>query len=91
VLWDNQSPVFIAKSFKPASAKRTVDELYPDKDMIVAFGRFFISNQDLASEGKERIELVGTIEGCFHNKKNAAGEGVYDVWIHLARSCGGSV
>lgn len=57
-IWDNQSPVLLAGGFKPETAIKAVDDEYPDKDIIVVFGRYFISTPDLAFRIKNDIELT---------------------------------
>ncbi|EPE08229.1 nadph dehydrogenase [Ophiostoma piceae UAMH 11346] len=50
-------PLIIAGGFSAESAKKLVDEDYPEKDIIVAFGRYFISTPDLPYRLKKGIEL----------------------------------
>lgn len=57
-IWDNQSPVLLAGGFTPETAVKTADEKYPDKDVIIVFGRYFISNPDLVFRVKNGIELT---------------------------------
>lgn len=57
-LWDNQSPVLLAGGFTPESARKSADEEYPDKDVVIVFGRYFISTPDLVFRIKEGIELT---------------------------------
>ncbi|KAI3317269.1 FMN-linked oxidoreductase [Xylariaceae sp. AK1471] len=54
-LWNG--PLLIAGAYKPASAQKHVDEEYPDKDIVVIFGRHFISNPDLVYRIKEGLKL----------------------------------
>lgn len=44
--WDNTSPVLVAGGMTPDSAKALMIQ-WNDKDVVVAFGRYFISNPDL--------------------------------------------
>jgi NADPH2 dehydrogenase len=76
-LWDNQSPVLIAGGFKPASAARAVDEEFKDKDVVIVFGRYFISNPDLVFRVKEGIEFTPYDREKFYNKKQEDG---YITW-----------
>lgn len=76
-LWDNQSPVLIAGGFKPDSARRAVDEEYTGKDIIIVFGRYFISNPDLVFRVKEGIEFTPYDREKFYNKKQEDG---YITW-----------
>lgn len=66
-IWDNQSPVLLAGGFRPASAVTAVDEEFPNRDIIVVFGRFFISNPDLVFRLQKGIELTGYDRGTFYN------------------------
>ena len=56
-IWDNQSPLFLAGGFHPASAKHVVDNEHKDKDIGIVFGRFFISNPDLVFRIQKGLEL----------------------------------
>ncbi|OQO08295.1 hypothetical protein B0A48_06165 [Cryoendolithus antarcticus] len=56
-LWPKDSPVFIAGGFKPDSAKRAVEEEYADRQIAVVFGRYWISNPDLAYRLQHGIDL----------------------------------
>ncbi|KAJ4424152.1 hypothetical protein N0V82_001200 [Gnomoniopsis sp. IMI 355080] len=50
--------VLLAGGFKPDSAVKAVDEEYPNKQVVVVFGRYFISNPDLVFRIKKGIELT---------------------------------
>lgn len=72
-IWDNQSPVLLAGGYRPDSAVAAADVTYPDKDVVIVFGRYFISNPDLvfrvekgiAFEPYERDKfyIPGSVEG----------------------------
>ena len=72
-IWDKQSPVLIAGGFKTESAYRAVDEEYPDKDVAVVFGRYFIPNPDLVFRVRERLELTPYDRSKFYNKRERDG------------------
>lgn len=57
-LWNNQSPVLLAGGFKSESAQKAVDVTYQGFDVVIVFGRYFISNPDLVFRIKEGIEFV---------------------------------
>lgn len=57
-IWANQSPVLLAGGFTPEKAIESVDKEYPDKDIIIVFGRYFISTPDLVFRIKSGIELT---------------------------------
>ncbi|KAI1420460.1 NADH:flavin oxidoreductase/NADH oxidase family protein-like protein [Xylaria sp. FL1777] len=53
-IWNG--PLLVAGGYTPAEAQKLVDE-YLDKDIVVIFGRHFISNPDLVHRIKEGLEL----------------------------------
>jgi 2,4-dienoyl-CoA reductase-like NADH-dependent reductase (Old Yellow Enzyme family) len=65
--WNNTSPVLLAGGFKPDSAKKTVDETYKDKDVVIVFGRSFISTPDLPFRVKNGIALTPYDRNKFYN------------------------
>ncbi|CAG8959779.1 hypothetical protein HYFRA_00001686 [Hymenoscyphus fraxineus] len=72
-IWDNQSPFLVAGGYNGVSAKKTVDEEYKDKDIVVAFGKDFISNPDLVYRLREGLELTPYDMSLFYNKKEEHG------------------
>lgn len=63
-LW--KGPLLVAGGFTPAEAQRLVDQEYPDKEIVVIFGRHFISNPDLVYRIKEGLELSAYERGTFY-------------------------
>ncbi|KAI9164014.1 putative nadph dehydrogenase protein [Paramyrothecium foliicola] len=57
---------FIAGGYTPEEARRLVDEVHPEKDIVVMFGRYFISNPDLVYRMKEGLELNPYDRGTFY-------------------------
>jgi NADPH2 dehydrogenase len=76
-IWDNQSPVLAAGGFKAASAKTLVDQEYKDKDVVVVFGRYFISNPDLVFRLQHGIDFTPYNRDLFYNKGEKKG---YITW-----------
>ncbi|RWA13932.1 hypothetical protein EKO27_g1212 [Xylaria grammica] len=72
-LWDNQSPVVLAGGFLPESATHVVDERWKDFDIIIAFGRYFISNPDLVFRLREGIEFAKYDRTTFYTPGKAEG------------------
>lgn len=72
-LWDQASPIVLAGGFKPLLARRAVDETYKDYDVIVAFGRYFVTNPDLVFRVKEGIPLAGYDRAVFYTPKEPRG------------------
>lgn len=58
-LWaEDGSVALVAGGYKPDSARRAVDETYTGKNVLVVFGRWFISNPDLVFRLKNEVELT---------------------------------
>ncbi|KAL5336854.1 hypothetical protein BJX70DRAFT_400197 [Aspergillus crustosus] len=55
-LWDG--PLLIAGGYTPERARKLVDEEHPEKNIVVVFGRHFISNPDLVFRVKEGVEFA---------------------------------
>lgn len=72
-LWDNQSPLLLAGGFKPASARRAVDDEFPGKDVIIVFGRYFISTPDLVFRIEKGIDLAPYDRDSFYIPKSPQG------------------
>jgi NADPH2 dehydrogenase len=66
-------PLLIAGGFKPDSARRLVDEERKDRDVIVVFGRYFISTPDLVYRLEKGIELNPYDRDTFYNAKSERG------------------
>jgi NADPH2 dehydrogenase len=60
-------PLLIAGGFKPDSAKRLVDEDRKDRNIVVVFGRYYISTPDLVFRMKKGIELTPYNRDTFYN------------------------
>ncbi|CAH0038470.1 unnamed protein product [Clonostachys solani] len=56
--WNNTSPVIIGGGFTPETALLAVEETYHSFDVIIAFGRRFISNPDLVKRVQTGEPLV---------------------------------
>ncbi len=69
-LWDG--PILVAGGYKLAGARRLVDEEYPDKNIVVMFGRDFIANPDLVHRMKTGLELTKYQRQTFYSS-DAAG------------------
>ncbi|CAI6324265.1 unnamed protein product [Periconia digitata] len=67
--WKNASPVVLAGGFKPLSAKQAVDETFSEYDVVIAFGRYFVSNPDLVYRVKEDVPLTGYDRSVFYTPK----------------------
>lgn len=75
-LWGTQSPIILAGGFDPAKAKRVMREVYQAENVMIAFGRYFISTPDLPFRIKCGIELAPYNRKTFY--KPEAVEGYID-------------
>lgn len=70
-LW--KGPLLVAGGFKPESARSLVDEEQAGRDIVVVFGRSFISTPDLVYRVQKGIELEKYDRTSFYNPKSAVG------------------
>ncbi|KAH6687196.1 NADH:flavin oxidoreductase/NADH oxidase [Plectosphaerella plurivora] len=86
--WDNLSPVVVAGSYTPETAVRAVDGPYKKWDVIVAFGRNFVSNPDLVYRIKHGLPLNEYHRPTFYLKGSEIGYNDYPFskeWAHEQR------
>jgi NADPH2 dehydrogenase len=76
-IWGKTSPVIVAGGFVTETAYKAVDEKYKDKDILIAFGRYFIANPDLVFRIKNRIPFTPYNRDLFYNKTEEKG---YTTW-----------
>lgn len=63
----------VAGGFTPESARRLVDEEFPDRDVVVMFGRYFISTPDLPFRVQRGLELAKYNRGTFYTPGSLVG------------------
>jgi NADPH2 dehydrogenase len=56
-IWGKSTPVLLAGGFQPESARKAIEEKYKDYQVLVVFGRYFISNPDLVFRVKKGLAL----------------------------------
>lgn len=83
-VWDK--PLLIAGGYLPSGACKLVDD-HPDKDVVVVFGRYFISNPDLVYRIKEGLELSAHDRQTFYNNILAVGYVDYPFSKEYIESC----
>lgn len=71
-IWGKTSPVLVAGGFEPDSAKRVTEE-YPDNDVAVVFGRYFISNPDLPFRIEKGLPVTKYDRDTFYKAKSPDG------------------
>ncbi|KAL2831402.1 hypothetical protein BDW59DRAFT_182078 [Aspergillus cavernicola] len=70
-LWDG--PLLVAGGYHPANARKLLDEQYPDKDIVVIFGRHFIANPDLVYRIREGLDLAAYDRRTFYISQSPVG------------------
>ncbi|KXG50400.1 Aldolase-type TIM barrel [Penicillium griseofulvum] len=70
-LWNG--PFLIAGGYTSHEARELVDEKYPDKNIMVIFGRHFISNPDLIFRIRKGLELNAYSRDTFYVSGSAVG------------------
>ena len=71
--WGNVSPVMLAGGYSAQSAKEVVDGTFADYDVMVAFGRYFISTPDLPFRVEKGIDLTPYNRMTFYKAKSTEG------------------
>ena len=71
--WGNTSPVLLAGGFQPDSAKKTVEEYGSKYEVVVVFGRHFISNPDLPFRVQKGIEFTKYNRDTFYKAQSPDG------------------
>jgi NADPH2 dehydrogenase len=72
-IWDNITPVFVAGGFTVESATEKVDKEFPDRDIAIVFGRYFISNPDLPFRIQTGIPFEKYNRKTFYKARSADG------------------
>jgi NADPH2 dehydrogenase len=72
-IWDNQSPVLIAGGYDPETAKNATDDVYKDKDVVIVFGRYFISTPDLVYRLQKGLDLNKYDRSTFYKQGSPEG------------------
>ena len=83
--WENTSPVLIAGGFTAEIAKKTVDEEYKDYDVVVVFGKYYISNPDLVFRLQKGLPLADYDRSTFYAAKKREGYVDYPFSQEFAR------
>ncbi|OGM48935.1 hypothetical protein ABOM_003113 [Aspergillus bombycis] len=71
--WENSSPVILAGGFTPASAKAVVDDEFEARNVMIAFGRHYISNPDLPFRIWKGLELNSYHRDTFYRPMSSEG------------------
>lgn len=76
--WGSSKPVILAGGFTPDSAKATVDKAFRDKNVMIAFGRHFISNPDLPFKIRRGLDLTPYNRDSFYVPESGEGYADYE-------------
>lgn len=68
-----EGPILVAGGYKPETAQKLVDEDYPDRDVLVMFGRYFISTPDLPFRVQNGLELTKYDRASFYTPGSTIG------------------
>ncbi|OJJ74972.1 hypothetical protein ASPBRDRAFT_40213 [Aspergillus brasiliensis CBS 101740] len=71
--WGKISPVILAGGYTPSSASERLDRQDKEKDLLIAFGRHFIPNPDLAYRVKNGIPFAPYDRSLFYMPKSERG------------------
>ncbi|CAG7936641.1 unnamed protein product [Penicillium olsonii] len=74
--WGDSKPVILAGGFTPDSARVAVDKEFRDRDVMIAFGRHFMSNPDLPFKIRQGLDLTPYDRDTFYVP--GSGEGYID-------------
>jgi len=64
--WENVTPVIVAGGYTLESSKEALDKTYRDKDVLIAFGRAFVSNPDLPFRLEKGLPIAKHIRELFY-------------------------
>lgn len=81
--------MLVAGGYTPESAKRAVEEVYKEyNNVLVVFGRYFISNPDLVFRVREGLPLAPWDRSTFYLKESERGYTDYPFSEELLREKG---
>ena len=75
--WGDTSPIILAGGSKPTSGATTVNEMYPDRNVVVAYGRYFTSNPDLVYRIRKGLKFRHYEPAFFYAHKEPKGYVTY--------------
>jgi NADPH2 dehydrogenase len=84
--WGLESPLLLAGGYNDRKAARVLNELYPDHNICIVFGRQFLSNPDLPFRIRHGIDLNTYDRGTFYKFQSSEGYIDYpfsDEWLQV--------
>lgn len=72
-VWGPSTPILLAGGFRSDSARRAVEDEYPQYQVLVVFGRYFVSNPDLVFRVRKGLELAAYDRSTFYVPELAKG------------------
>ncbi|KAK5137502.1 hypothetical protein LTR08_008480 [Meristemomyces frigidus] len=72
-LWGHETPIILAGGFDPVKAEKAMSEVYTAENVLIAFGRYFISNPDLPFRIQNDVELQPWNRKTFYKAEAAEG------------------
>lgn len=67
-IWGTHAPIIIAGGYTPEKAKNVIDNVYTADNVLIAFGRYFISTPDLPFRLEHGLELEPYNRATFYTK-----------------------
>lgn len=71
--YEKAGPIMVAGGYQPDSARKAVDVIYKDYDVLVAFGRPYIANPDLPFRVKSNVPFTPYDRDMFYRPKDPVG------------------
>ncbi|KAF9883322.1 hypothetical protein FE257_003740 [Aspergillus nanangensis] len=84
--WGPDRPILLAGGFTPETAERLVQQDYPGYQVVVVFGRYFISTPDLPFRVRNGLPLEMYDRARFYNPKSPEGYVDYPFSSEFVRS-----
>ncbi|CAK1365351.1 unnamed protein product [Cercospora beticola] len=71
--WDNATPILLNGGFNAETAKEAVNVKYKEQDVVIVFGRYFVSNPDLVYRIREGVKFEPYERKVFYTPKKKEG------------------
>lgn len=71
--WNNATPILLNGGFNAETAKEAVDSKYKEQEVVIVFGRHFVSNPDLVYRIREGVKFEPYERKVFYTPKKAEG------------------
>lgn len=83
--WDG--PILVAGGYTPIEAFEMTDKKHSGRDIVIIFGRHFISNPDLVYKINHGLELTKYKRSGFYTPESVVGYSDYPFCVEYLRNC----